>query len=94
MAPNPVGCQALSCADAAGYCVVVPGHKVAGCRILGGHGASAGSLLSRVRVLKTLELLPTHWRVRSDPRDNARLLAGRTNFWSLAVAFRDLRAHF
>ena len=60
MAPNPVGCQALSCSDAAGYYLVVPGHKAAGCRILGGPGASAGSLLSRVTVLKTLELAIAH----------------------------------
>lgn len=52
-----------------------PGHKVAGCRILGDPGTSAGSQVGRVTVLKTL--LPTHWQVKPDPGISAGLLAGR-----------------
>ena len=34
----------------------------------------AGSLVDRIRVLKTLGLLPTHWRVKTDPGVSAGLL--------------------
>ena len=47
-----------------------------------------------VRVPKTLGLLPTHWQMKVDPRDFARLLAGRAGTWSLAAGPTDLRAHF
>ena len=46
---------------AAGCCFVGPGHEVAGCGIHGGPGASAGSLVARVRVPKPLGLLPNYW---------------------------------
>ena len=61
MAPNLVGCQALTCADAVGCFLVWPDHKAAGCRILCGPGARAGSLVGGVRVSKTPEFLPAHW---------------------------------
>lgn len=63
-------------------------------QILGHPRASAGSLVGRVRVLKTLGLLPTHWKVKPDLRVSARLLAGRTGSWSLAVGPRNPRACF
>ena len=34
-------------------------------------GGSAGSLLARVSILKTLGLLPTYWQVKPDPRVSA-----------------------
>ena len=89
-----VGCQALLCADAAGCCLVGPGHEVAGCGILGGPGASAGSLVGRVRVPKTLGLLPTHWQVKPDPGVSASLMTGRAGSWSLASGPQDHRACF
>ena len=65
-APSLVSCQALPCTDA---------HKVAGCRILGSPGASAGSVLSRVRVWKTLGLLFYSLAVEANPGISARLLS-------------------
>lgn len=44
-----------------------------GCITLGGPGASAGSLLGRVRVPNTLKLLPTHYQVKPDPEFSAEL---------------------
>ena len=67
---------------------------MAGCRILGDHGASAGSLVGGVRVPKTLELLPTLWQMKPDPGVTAGLLAGRAGSQSLAVGPRDPRAYF
>ena len=58
-----------------GSCLAGPGHQAAGCRILGHPGTSAGSLVGRARVLKTL--LPTHWQVKPDPGIRAGLPAGR-----------------
>ena len=58
-----------------GSCLAGPGHEAAGCRILGHPGTSAGSLVGRARVLKTL--LPTHWQVKPDPGIRAGLPAGR-----------------
>ena len=58
-----------------GCCSAGPGHRVAGCRILGDPGTSTGSLVGRVTVLKTL--LPTLWQVKPDPGISAGLLAGR-----------------
>ena len=34
MNPSPVGCQALPCAEPAGYLLVGPRHEAAGCRTL------------------------------------------------------------
>ena len=50
--------------------------------------------MGRVRVLKTLGLLPTHWQVKPGPGVSARLLAGRAGSWSLVAGHRDLSAHF
>ena len=77
MSPSLVGCQTLPCVDAAGCCLAGPGHKAAGCRTLGGLGASAGSMVGGVRVPKTLGPLLTYWQVKPDPGISARLLAGR-----------------
>ena len=94
LAPCLVGCQALPCEDAAGCCLAGPGHKMAGCGILGASGASAGSLVGRVRVLKSLGLIPNHWQVKPDPGVNVKLLAGRACFWHLNAEPRDPRACF
>ena len=94
MAPSLVGCQALPCAEAAGCCLGGPGHEVAGFRILGGPGTSSGSLVGRVRVLKTLGLCPTPWQMKPDPGVNSGLLAGRAGSWSLTAGPRDPRACF
>ena len=67
LAPSLVGGQALPCVAAAGCCVVGPGNKVACCGILRIPGASAGSLVWRVRVPKILWLLPTDWQVKPSP---------------------------
>ena len=75
MAPSSVGCQDLQ-PNLCGYCwlpVSRTCHEVAGCRTLGFSGAWAGSLVSRVRVQKTLGLL---W-VKPGPRAGAELPAGR-----------------
>ena len=75
MAPSSVGCQALQ-PNLCGYCwlpISRTCHEVAGCRTLGFSGAWAGSLVSRVRVQKTLGLL---W-VKPGPRAGAGLPAGR-----------------
>ena len=56
--------------------------------------ASAGSLVDRVRVLRTLGLLPTHWQVTLSPGVTARLLAGTAGSWRLVAVLRDPRAHF
>ena len=64
-------------------------HKAAGCRTLGGPGASAGSLVAGVRVPKTLGLLPTHWQVKPGSGVSAGLLVGRAGSWSLAAGPRD-----
>lgn len=64
------------------------------CGTLRGPWPSAGSLVGRVKVLKTLGLLPTHWQVKPGPGVSARLLAGRAGSWSLAAGHRDLKAHF
>ena len=75
MAPSSVGCQALQ-PNLCGYCwlpVSRTCHKVAGCRTLGFSWAWASSLVSRVRVQKTLGLL---W-VKPGPRAGAGLPAGR-----------------
>ena len=62
-AASLVGCQDLPCWDAAGCSLARPVHEVAGCGILGVPGTSGGSLVGRIRVLKTLGLLPTSWQV-------------------------------
>ena len=49
LAPRPVGCWTLPCAQAASCCLAGLGHKVTGCRTPGGPRASAGSLMSRAR---------------------------------------------
>ena len=71
---------------------VVPGHKVADCGLLGGPGASARSLVGRLRVPKILGLLPAHWQVKPDPGVSTGLLTGRAGSWSLAAGSRDPRA--
>lgn len=91
LASSLVGCQTLPCGNAAGCCLARPDDEVSG---LGGPRATAGSLVGRVRVLKTLGLLPTHWQVKPGPGVSTRLLAGRAGSWSLAAGHRDLRAHF
>ena len=80
-----VGCQALPPMHVAGCCLAGPGHSMACCGNFGDPGVSTGSLLGRVRVLKTLGLLPTHWQVKPGPYVNAGLLAGRAGSWSLAT---------
>ena len=67
LAPNPVGYQALPCADAASCSLVGSGHKVADCGLLGDPGSSAGLLVGGVRFLKILGRLPTLWPVKPDP---------------------------
>ena len=94
MDPILVGCQVLACADSAGCCLVGPSHEVAGCGMLGGLGASAGSLVSRIRVSKILGLLLIHWQVKTDPAVSVPLQARRAGSWSLATGPRDPRAHF
>ena len=49
LAPSPVGCQVLPCADAASCSLVGSGHKVAGCGLLGDPGSSAGLLVGGAR---------------------------------------------
>lgn len=56
----------------------------------GGPRASAGSLVGRIRVTKTLGLLPTYWQMKPVPGVRARLLAGRARSWSLTVGPRTL----
>ena len=46
------------------------------------HRVSVGSLVGRVRVPKTLGLLPTDWQVKPDAGFGARLLSGRAGSWS------------
>ena len=94
MAPSLVDSQALPCTDAAGCCLVGPGHEVAGGGILGGPEASAGSLVGGVRVPKSLGRLPTHWQVKPDPGVSAGPPAGRARSWSLAAGPRDPRTPF
>ena len=89
-----VGCLALSCADAFGFCLAGPGHEAAGCRTLEGPGASAGSLVGKVKVLKTLGLLPTHWQVKPDPEVSVSVVTVRASSWILTAGPRDPRAHF
>ena len=80
--------------DAAGCCLEGPSHEATGCRTLGGQRASASSLVGRVRVLKTLGLLSTHWRVKQD-------LGLMLDYWdkdpipeSLIAVPKDPRVHF
>ena len=54
-----------------------------------GPRATAGSLVSRVRVQKTSGLFPTHWWVKPGPGVSARLLAGRARSWSLVAGPRN-----
>ena len=89
-----VGCLALSCAHAFGCCLAGPGHEAAGCRTLEGPGASAGSLVGRFKVLKTLGLFPTHWQVKPDPGLSVSVVSDRASSWSLTAEPRDPRAHF
>lgn len=51
MATSLAGFQVMPCADVVGYCLGGPGHQVAGCRILSCLRISAGSLVSRFRVI-------------------------------------------
>ena len=69
-----------------------PYQQVTDCRTPGGHRASAGLLVGRVWVWKTLELLFPHWWVKPGPGISARLLADRAGSWSLAAGLRDPRA--
>ena len=55
-------------------------------------GASAGSLVGRIRVPKT-EALAHSLAVKPDPGVSACLLSGRPGSWSLAAGPRDPRAH-
>lgn len=64
------------------------------CRILGGRRASAGSLVCRVRILKTLRLLPTQWQVKVDSVVSATLLAIELIPGVWLHNLRDPRAHF
>lgn len=82
LALGPVGCQALPCADAASNQLVgrIP-------------GVSFGSLVSRIKVLKTLKLLTAHWYVKPviwvTDYCQAELLPG-----SLAAGLRDPKSCF
>ena len=71
-----------------------PGNKATGFRTLGSPGASAGSLVGRVRVRRTPGLLPAPWRVKPGPEVTVGLLAGRASSWSLTAGSRDPRACF
>ena len=92
MAPSPVGCQALPCAEAAGCWLAWPGHTVGDCRTPGCLRAYASSLMGRVRAQKTLGLLSTHCWVKPGPGVSAGLLAGKARSWSLAAGPWDPRA--
>ena len=94
MASSLVGCQTLPRGNAAGCCLAGPDNEVSGCGNLGGPQVTAGLLVGRARVVKTLGLLPTHWEVKPGPGVSTRLLAGRADSWSLAAGHRDLRTHF
>ena len=89
LAPIPLGCQALPCAEASGCWLAGPGHEAADCRTPGGLGANAGSQVGRVRVQKTPGLLSTHWWVKPGSGVSAGLLAHRAGSWSLATGPRD-----
>ena len=54
--------------------------------------ASSGSLVGRLRVQKSLGLLPVHLWVKPGLRVSARLLAGKAGSWSLVAGPRDPRA--
>lgn len=84
----------LPCIDANDSSLSGPGHKVAGCGTMEGPEASAGSLLGRVSVLKTLWLLPTHWHVKSYTGVGAALLAGRDELWNFLAGLKNPRACF
>ena len=86
---SPVGCQALSCATCCQP--LVSRAWSANCRAPGAPGASAGSLVDRVRVQNTLRLLPPHWWVKPGAGICARPPAGQVGFWTLATRSRDLR---
>ena len=58
--PSLVVCTALPCVDAAGCSLEGLGHEVAGCGTLVGPEGSAGTLVGRIRVPKTLGLLSAH----------------------------------
>ena len=55
-------------------------------------GASADSLVGRLRVQKAPGLLPTYWWVKPNSGVSARLVAGRAGSWSLVAEPRDPRA--
>ena len=61
----------------AGCWLAGPVQKAADYRNPGGPGATAGSLVDRVRVQKTPGLLPPVWWVKPGPGISAGLLAGR-----------------
>ena len=94
LASSLVGSQTLPRGNAAGCCLAGPDNEVSGCGNLGGPQVTAGLLVGRARVVKTLGLLPTHWEVKPGPGVSTRLLAGRADSWSLAAGHRDLRTHF
>lgn len=56
--------------------------------------ASTGSLVGRVRILKTLGLLPTHWQVKPTPGVSARLLAGRAGFLESGYRAQGFQSSF
>ena len=93
MPPNPVGYQTLPCVEAVGYWLAGTGQEEADCRIPGFSRANTGSLVGRIRVHKTLGLLPTHWWVKPGPGvSSTRLVAGRGMPPSLAAGPSDPRA--
>lgn len=65
---------------------------MAGCRTLGALGLVP--LVGRVRVPKTLGLLPAHWLVKPGPGVSTDLLVGRASSWGVAAGLRDPRACF
>lgn len=89
MAPSPIGCQVLLCADAAGFWLAWPSHESAGCRTLRGPGASAGSLVGGVKVQKTPGLFLPHCWVKPGSGVSVGLLVGRAISWGLAIGPRD-----
>ena len=65
-----------------------PSHEAAGCITPGESGVTTGSLVDRVRVPKTLELLPTHWQVKRGLGVSAGLLVDTSGSWNMGAGPR------
>lgn len=76
LSPSLVSCQALFPVDAAD-CWLWGSHKVAGCRTIGAHGVSTGSLVGSVCIQKTQAIALATLVVEAESRVSARPLAGR-----------------